>query len=490
MREKPAVVYPASVMGSLVARADMESASPLRQSVQAAGALPEELSASDDVGVSRVAMMGDQSQCKGGWVKGQSGCSSRHRIRSAFHLFLHARHHAGIRLGVAQRRIADARELVGQCAGSLVVVAARLHRQRPLSQAIQLSSRSLRDAGRTQDRTRTMREQHAQVAVAAFGNMPQVTRTAGGIFLRCQAEPAGEVACIVEVLNVAAGGGNHCRSGQQADAGNGQQRRAGGRLFGQFGQFSLQLRDTRFEQADFFDQQSHRSANQVRHGRVRIGQHPADLFDAVAAASRNGNPELPAEPAQRVDTRSARAHPQRAGAMQSLQCLLFDGFDLDRRDVGTARRFEQGAGIGGIGLVALDVGTDVSGRQQAHVDAQAVQPACPVMGRAAGFHNDQRYIAVDKPAFELAARQSMLIGNAPSVISDSQLEYGLGQIDGHGSSMHGGLLSVKADPRPHVDQRICFDAKNRGESIPSINTDSEKLRSFVAPRFAAGYGER
>ena len=48
-----------------MARADMESASSKRQSVQAAGMLlPEELSASFDVGVTLGAMMGDQSLSK------------------------------------------------------------------------------------------------------------------------------------------------------------------------------------------------------------------------------------------------------------------------------------------------------------------------------------------------------------------------------------------------------------------------------------------
>ena len=48
--EAPAVVYPASRVDSGVVRADMESASPMRQSLQAAGKLPEELSASVGVG--------------------------------------------------------------------------------------------------------------------------------------------------------------------------------------------------------------------------------------------------------------------------------------------------------------------------------------------------------------------------------------------------------------------------------------------------------
>ena len=49
MGKAPAVVYPASVVDSVVVRADMESASPLRHTVQAADEQvfiePEELSA-------------------------------------------------------------------------------------------------------------------------------------------------------------------------------------------------------------------------------------------------------------------------------------------------------------------------------------------------------------------------------------------------------------------------------------------------------------
>ena len=45
--DAPAVVYPASVVESCLSRADMESASPLRQSLQAGVKLPEKLSASN-----------------------------------------------------------------------------------------------------------------------------------------------------------------------------------------------------------------------------------------------------------------------------------------------------------------------------------------------------------------------------------------------------------------------------------------------------------
>ncbi|MBX3110361.1 MAG: hypothetical protein KF743_14370, partial [Fimbriimonadaceae bacterium] len=48
--DAPAVVYPASEVDSVVVRADMESASPMRHTLQAAVSEPEELSASVGVG--------------------------------------------------------------------------------------------------------------------------------------------------------------------------------------------------------------------------------------------------------------------------------------------------------------------------------------------------------------------------------------------------------------------------------------------------------
>lgn len=68
--ESPAVVYPASEVDSVVVRASMESAGASRQIIQAAGKLPEELSASDALGCARLAMWVNQSRRKRrGWNK-------------------------------------------------------------------------------------------------------------------------------------------------------------------------------------------------------------------------------------------------------------------------------------------------------------------------------------------------------------------------------------------------------------------------------------
>lgn len=125
VRGAPAVVYPASGLGPCeVARADMESASQRSQSVQAAGKLPRQLPASSCVGVTRGAMMGDQSRRNAGrgtWFSS---------FKTGFGA-LPSRHLGLVRHFVSQARVADARELVGQRAGGLVVTRPGLHLQGP-----------------------------------------------------------------------------------------------------------------------------------------------------------------------------------------------------------------------------------------------------------------------------------------------------------------------------------------------------------------------
>ena len=108
----------------------------LRQSVRAASVrLPAGLSASSEVGPTRVAMMGDRSLCKArGEVNARQRCSGGQRERRARDFPVQASDTVGF--AVTQRRVADSGQLVGECAGGLVVIRAGLHGQRPVPQAI------------------------------------------------------------------------------------------------------------------------------------------------------------------------------------------------------------------------------------------------------------------------------------------------------------------------------------------------------------------
>ena len=163
--------------------------------------------------------------------------------------------------------------------------------------------------------------------------------------------------------------------------------------------------------------------------------------------------------------------------MHPLQSLLLNRLHTHRLHVRSSGRFQQRRCICRIGLVALDVGTDVLGRQQAHLNAHAVEPAAPVMSRAAGFHDDQIHFPVEKPTFELCSREALGFHHAPLRIGHSQLKDRLCKIDGNGSSIHVGLLTLKElIPIPMTTSTQLL-RKKTGESIPSVEaTNCSKLQ--------------
>lgn len=155
--------------------------------------------------------------------------------------------------------------------------------------------------------------------------------------------------------------------------------------------------------------------------------------------------------------------------MQALQGLLLSRFDANRADVAGASGLKQCSCIGRVGLVALDVGARVLGRQQFDLDAQTREPACPLVSQAARFHDHQAHIAIDKPALELGAGEPVGFNDAPTVIGKGKLEHGLGEIDGNGCSIRVGLFSFDEDLiRTPMKTRAPMWRKKRGESIPSF----------------------
>ena len=75
-------------------------------------------------------------------------------------------------------------------------------------------------------------------------------------------------------------------------------------------------------------------------------------------------------------------------------------------------RFEQSSGIGSVGLAASYIGAYILRRQQSHLHAARIEIACPVVGRAARFHDDTLNRAVGEEALELSTGQAMLLDHA------------------------------------------------------------------------------
>ena len=179
------------------------------QSLQAASKkLPAGLSASLREGATRLAMMGDLSQSKRGDVKLKmfSPCRLNSDSKTqALHLALLPWSRLTIGRGIAQGGVTNARHLVGQRTGRLVVIGARLHRGGPGAQAIQAAPYRAGCGRGPQHRTCAMGEQHAQVAVAAFRDAAQHLAAAGTELPRRQPEPACKMPGILEVRYLTTG---------------------------------------------------------------------------------------------------------------------------------------------------------------------------------------------------------------------------------------------------------------------------------------------
>jgi len=99
------------------------------------------------------------------------------------------------------------------------------------------------------------------------------------------------------------------------------------------------------------------------------------------------------------------------------------------------------------------------------------------VGRATGFHDDQPHIPVHKPAFELGASEALGFNHTPLVIGNSELKHGLGKIDGNGSSIHVGLLTLKELFPTPMKTSTQLLRKTTGESIPSVERTCAKSRA-------------
>ena len=93
-------------------------------------------------------------------------------------------------------------------------------------------------------------------------------------------------------------------------------------------------------------------------------------------------------------------------------------------------------GIGGIVLVALDVGLNVLGRHQANVVAQFAQLTRPVMRRSARFHAYKTRRQPLEERLHLAAPQLLLDDHLLAGVDAVNLEDVLGEIQTDRANLH------------------------------------------------------
>src|SRR5450631_4770796 len=106
---------------------------------------------------------------------------------------------------------------------------------------------------------------------------------------------------------------------------------------------------------------------------------------------------------QGVDDLGALTDQHIAGAVLHQLTLLFGRLDLHEAHGRTPHRLADSLGIGGIVLVALEVGLHVLRRHQTHLVAELSQLARPIMRSGAGLHTDKARRQSREKSYHLAA---------------------------------------------------------------------------------------
>ena len=133
-------------------------------------------------------------------------------------------------------------------------------------------------------------------------------------------------------------------------------------------------------------------------------------------ALRGNDPKLTAQSPQLVTAGDPHGSPGGADAVQTLQGLLLNRLDRDRKNIAGSGGLQERRRSRTIGLVPPHVGTHVVRRQQRDLNASLRKPAAPVMGRPAGLHHHLLHRPVLKIPQHLPSAQTPPLGNTAAVL--------------------------------------------------------------------------
>jgi hypothetical protein len=151
-----------------------------------------------------------------------------------------------------------------------------------------------------------------------------------------------------------------------------------------------------------------------------------------------------------IDAGSAMSEVSGSESMERCQNVLIERLYGNRVDILVAERFKQSFGVGAIGFVAHDVGTDSVWWEKDDGVTEAMKLSSPVVGGAAGLEENGGRLAFGKETLEPGTRKTMVFAHVTGMVGDGDLENGFREIDGYGRMGHGGLLlsECEATGRP------------------------------------------
>jgi len=306
---------------------------------------------------------------------------------------------------VAPNAPSDSGDAIGEGDGGDVVAAGSLGPDGP-----GLESVRLRDAvSGKESGTGAVDEEHASVGIAALGDATHATAQAGGGLFGGEAEVVGQTSSRPESADIA-DRGEESGGREDSEAWDGEEVLDGGdtvaealELVPEAGGLGVEFSDLLEGLAERFPEEC---GDQVMvEGAVCVGQEGA-------RALGYGDAELSEEPADGIDASGSGGEVSGAKAMQGSDGLLIQRFHRYGCDPLVACGFQDGSGIGPVGLVSYSVASDVRSGEQGNLMAESLDLAPPVVSRAAGLHEHMARGPVKEEAPEPGAWESVLFSDA------------------------------------------------------------------------------
>ena len=154
---------------------------------------------------------------------------------------------------------------------------------------------------------------------------------------------------------------------------------------------AVELQNLRLQHPQLGAEGGDTGACDLRHaGITGIASGSKQLLNTLPS-DRGYDPELGHVSANGVDHRGLLADEELARAMEHQAALLLGRLGLDKPHVGPGHCFTDGLSISSIVLLSLDVRLHIGRRHQAHVMAERLELARPMMRRGAGLDPNQAW---------------------------------------------------------------------------------------------------
>jgi len=176
---------------------------------------------------------------------------------------------------------------------------------------------------------------------------------------------------------------------------------------------------------------------------IRIARNDLQQLLEPCGPLCSRNAELGQVRPQSIDHLGPLTHQQIAHAMQHQPALLLGRFGLHETHGRASDRLADRLGVGGIVLVALDVGLHVLRRHQTNPVTELRQLAGPIVRRGAGLHADEAGRQCFEECQHLAAPELLPNDDFLGRIDPVNLKHVLGDIQTDRGNLH-------LDGSPHV----------------------------------------